>query len=157
MLDSWRPGRDEEGWFDPSVGWPKWNTLDTSAPEFVTAVPRLIGDLISLQHLLAPDHPSTHFVRSTKIATFSYGFGDASGDGFGSTFMLGNGTIQFCHGVWGADPVTTSSNYRELLKLVLALEEGYHSGSLWHSYSWIAPPPRDVSTKGTPPINICGP
>ena len=136
-LDSWRPGWDDEGWIDPAIDWEDWDTYDTTAPEFVTAVPRLLEDLQSLQHLLAPDHPPIRFVRSKCIATVPYGFGDASGNGFGSTFMPPNGTIMFCHGVWGTDSEATSSNYRELFNLVLALEEGLHTGSLLHSEVFI--------------------
>jgi hypothetical protein len=51
-VDRWRPGRDEEGWKDadwyddfPAVG---ANEGDATAPEFVSAVPRLRWDLEAL-------------------------------------------------------------------------------------------------------------
>jgi hypothetical protein len=125
-IDSWRPGRDLEGWkaghtlmeTDPDMAL-EWNISDSSdAPEFVTAVPRLHDDLECLLHLFSPPHPPICFARSTKIVTATYGFGDASGEDFGSSFCLPNGTIIFRHGTWGRDADSTTSNYRELLDLV---------------------------------------
>jgi hypothetical protein len=138
-LDSWRPGRNEEGWVDPSVSLDEWDiyTHSSSAPEFVTAVPRLRFDLSALNTLFATPHPPIRYVRSSSIATVSYGFGDASGNGFGSTFVLPNSTLQFCHGTWGTDIEDSSSNYRELLNLVMALEHGLGEGSLQHSEVFI--------------------
>jgi len=62
-----------------------------------------------------------------------YGFVDASGAGFGSSFHLPNNTIWFRQGIWGRDADNTSSNYRELRNLVEALEEGIAQGALINS------------------------
>jgi hypothetical protein len=137
-IDSWRPGRDQEGWKIPPAEWdledhPDWLLPDAGAPEYVTAVPRLEDDLSCLQHLFHPDRPPIRFLRTAKIVTVSYGFGDASGEGFGSTFCLPDGTTLFRHGTWGRDADSTSSNFRELHNLVDALEDGVHSGELLDS------------------------
>jgi len=131
-LDSWRPGRDAEGWkvSMTQVEMEAMTPIDDSAPEFVHAVPRLYDDLDCLGQLFQPSHPPIRFIRSTNIATVCYGFGDASGEGFGSCFLLSDGMTTFRHGSWGADAETVSSNYRELLNLVETLEEGVHLGDL---------------------------
>jgi len=58
-----------------------------------------------------------------------YGFGDASGSGFGSTLVI-NSEIVFCHGQWVEEIEKESSNYRELTNLVFAIEEAYAAGLL---------------------------
>jgi len=50
-----------------------------------------------------------------------YGFGDASGAGFGSTFSSALGT-HYRYGLWGDDLTGSSSNYRELFNLTEAAE-----------------------------------
>ncbi len=62
-----------------------------------------------------------------------YGFGDASGTGFGRTFATPVGTM-FCHGVYGK---YTSKRYRELANLVSALEQGTEEGTFKNSEVWI--------------------
>ena len=48
-----------------------------------------------------------------------YGFGDASGAGFGSSIVSANDTaLWYRHGVWGVDSDAVSSNYWELGNLV---------------------------------------
>jgi hypothetical protein len=56
------------------------------------------------------------------LAYVLYGFGDASGAGFGSSWETKNGT-RYRFGVWGKDGNGSSSNYRELRNLVDTLEE----------------------------------
>jgi hypothetical protein len=133
-LDSWRPGRDADGWkaevssnYDDLIG---VSTLHPCALEFVTAVPRLYDDLECLAQLLLPAHPPIRFIRSNKVASICYGFGDASSEGFGSSILLPDGTTSFRHGTWGADMESASSNYRELLNQVETLEEGLRTGEL---------------------------
>jgi len=140
-IDSWRPGRDLEGWKSGPTPFVtdedmalEWNIVDSiDAPEFVTAVPCLHDDLACLLHLFSPPHPPIRFVRSSKIVTATYGFGDASGEGFGSSFCLPDGTVIFRHGTWGRDADSTTSNFRELHNLVLALEDGIWTGDLHRS------------------------
>jgi len=141
-LDSWRPGRDSEGWrlspaeVDADMAL-EWGLASADAPEYVTAVPRLADDLACLNQLFSPAHPPVRFVRSSTITTATYGFGDASGDGFGNTTLLPDGTTSFRHGSWGSDGDGTSSNFRELLNLVTALEEGVCTGELRHLETFI--------------------
>jgi hypothetical protein len=54
--------------------------------------------------------------------TVFYGFGDASGSGFGDTLHTPEGVI-FRAGIWGDDLQSQSSNYRELFNLTEAMEE----------------------------------
>lgn len=65
-----------------------------------------------------------------------YGFGDASGAGFGRTIGSTQG-LEFSHGLWGKDAEGSFSNFRELLNLVVTLEDGVQSGNLLHSEVWI--------------------
>jgi len=48
------------------------------------------------------------------LAVTIYGFRDTSGAGIGIMYAKPNGSIKFCHAVWGKDVETKSSNYREL-------------------------------------------
>jgi len=73
-IDSWRPGRDLDGWKLPASEWDSGDHLEgalpeSGAPEYVTAVPRLTDDLLCLQHLFLPDHPPIRLLRSSKIVT----------------------------------------------------------------------------------------
>lgn len=61
-------------------------------------------------------------VRSSLILIVKYGFGDASGTGFGSTWQREGCNIYFWYGVLGGDLEDISSNYRELSNLVSSLE-----------------------------------
>jgi hypothetical protein len=89
-LDSWRPGRDQEGWKvlnaiqhykdeGPMVD------LDLHPPKSVVGVPRLKGDHQALAELFSTTHPPRRVIRSTTILMALNGFGNASGEGFGST------------------------------------------------------------------------
>ncbi|CAJ1960069.1 unnamed protein product [Cylindrotheca closterium] len=86
-LDAWRPGRDDEGW--KSIGYKGESPTPTSqdAPEYVKPVPRLKDDLAALSALTASESPPIRRVRSKRVMTVFYGFGDASAVGFCSTFQ----------------------------------------------------------------------
>ena len=58
-----------------------------------------------------------------------FGFGDASGGGFGSSWSTDKG-INYRFGTWGSDMDEESSNLRELHNLVETLEEIAISGEL---------------------------
>jgi hypothetical protein len=93
--------------------------LLTSPPKVVHAVPRLIADLEGLLTLFQLPHPPERVVR-TNAATFAfYGFGDASGSGFGSTITTPEG-IHYRYGIWGDDLAGLSSNYQELFNFTEA-------------------------------------
>lgn len=58
-----------------------------------------------------------------------YGFGDASGSGFGATIETKSG-LRICQGVWGRDSNKDSSNYKELTNLVETIESEADRGTL---------------------------
>ena len=133
-LDSWRPGRDSDGWkVKTSV---EESTMDTGrrnademcgvqqyAPKsgVVQAVKRFRWDLLALGNLLADEHPPCRLVRGRKMLVVHYGFGDASGAGFGTSWKRSKGGVMIRYGVWGSDDGEQSSNYRELKNLVDSL------------------------------------
>ena len=134
-LDGWRGGRTPDGWKggDSEPDWDDYIEGNSGAgahPDSVLAVPRLASDVTSLLHLMRSEQPPLRLVRSSRLAVAIYGFGDASGSGFGSSFATPDGDLHFCHGIWGPDAEGQSSNYRELRNLVESIEEGMQSGLL---------------------------
>jgi hypothetical protein len=133
--DSWRSGRDSEGWRVPLLSWraldrpdEDWGGADEDTPEeapaVVKAVPRLLHDVDAPLHLMESEKPPLKRVRAKAAAKACYGFGDASGCGFGgATIQIGDETIYEC-GQWTAAEVTESrsSNWRDLNNLVETLE-----------------------------------
>ena len=108
-------------------------------PGQVRAVARMAGDVEALVKLFDLPHPPVVTVRSSTIMTVTYGFGDASGLGKGSTIEdYGNGAvpvpsvegIRYRIGVWEADEAQESSNYREFTNVVEAMEEDREAGRL---------------------------
>lgn len=158
-LDGWRPDRDEEGWKVPPFrekGWggfgcDNWNgDLDGDSdededslekpPKDVKAVPRLRGDVEALLLLTEQEHPPLRRVRSKKVVNIYYGFGDASAVGYCSTLQkltkegkefVEEEKIVYKYGHWCTTTSEESSNYRELLNLVDALENQVREGSLF--------------------------
>jgi hypothetical protein len=150
-LDGWRENRTDSGWRKkekPQEKPPK-NQGDSGAseemlkmeislglsreslgltpswvepPKFVKAAPRFLSDLKALRALLAVDKPPLKRARCSRVATAVYGFVDASGRGFGSTFQIGS-KMYFQYGQW-PDRIseTMSSNWRELDNLVESIE-----------------------------------
>lgn len=143
-IDSWRPLRKDDGWkfsLKESRAWlahqvgdgvtedEVYDMLNVGAPAEVEPVPRLIEDLEFLAHFFAQESPPRVMVRSRLVFLIVYGFGDASGKGFGSTFTVQNG-ISYRIGVWNPDESDESSNWREFTNVVEALEEEAASGRL---------------------------
>jgi hypothetical protein len=158
-IDSWRPGRNADGWKYPGPR-DQWHEEDglieveqkfgmdsenNSEPEFVFPVPRLANDVQSQSKLVEPSKPPLRTVRMKSTARVVYGFGDASKQGFGSTIVTPDGKIHWTSGHWtldqeqqsaehvdGARPIVyeRSSNYRELRNLVEELEKAYKKGLL---------------------------
>ena len=139
-LDSWRSGRDKDGWkimgntrriseeekenftsetFTSSAF---FTNSELKPPKRVMPVPRLIHDLRVLNEFFESEVPPWRFVRGSKIFVAKYGFGDASKSGFGSTFIT-DGGISYRYGTWGSDGRESSSNFRELENLAQSLEE----------------------------------
>ena len=115
--DGWRPDRDAEGWKkeknrDEVDGEPSDEEVidmvkealadgsDPSAdprdqgPEFLRPVPRLMRDLKALKRLLHGESPIMVPVRAQQVAQIAYGFGDASGEGFGSAIGAGSSGVR---------------------------------------------------------------
>jgi len=88
-----------------------------------------MADIVALHKLFSPATPPLCAVRPSATATAVYGFGDASGSGFGTTFLI-QGTIHYRHGQWTNDHQEASSNYRELKNLILGFEEASAAGLL---------------------------
>jgi hypothetical protein len=73
--------------------------LSDEAPRLVIPVPRLEQDLKALLALTYPRVPPELSIRSNHLLQVCYGFGDASGEGFGSILLL-DGTVEWESGLW---------------------------------------------------------
>ncbi len=146
-LETWRGGRDTEGWKERGRKSPcgvdvdhdleaitsidelklqeliratQGPAIDSQGPSsgLTIAVPRFKKDLEALLFLSQSKEPTMRQVRSSDvILTAYYGFGDASSDGFGST-VARSGGLHGRYGLWARDIEDQSSNYRELRNLV---------------------------------------
>ena len=140
-LESWRQGRNVDGWKYSRDEWRMFlgevvenkagfeqalksylDEGDKEAPARVKAVHRLRRDLKSLQCIMKSETPPLRLIRGQQLSYVLYGFGDASGAGFGSSWENKDG-LCYRFGVWGKDAQGRSSNYRELRNLVESLEE----------------------------------
>jgi hypothetical protein len=121
-LNSWRPGRDEEGW---RTGEPKVEYASDEVPLRVTIVDRLEDDILALELLTSFDDPPDLPARPSRIARPRYLFGDASGAGYGITESSPDSTnVVVDFGLWTPEiTAETSSNQREFLNIVLAIEK----------------------------------
>jgi hypothetical protein len=95
----------------------------------VRAVPRLASDVRALMLILSQIIPLTVTLRSKTIFMAKYGFGNASGKSFGSTFAPKE-AISCRIGVWKTDQGDKSSNWREFTNVVEALQEEAVTGRL---------------------------
>ena len=132
-LDSWREGRDEEGWKD--LTWYKFHRAEqqsyqTKAPKWVKAVPRMKGDMEVLLDFFSEENPPKVPIRPTSVATM-YIVGDASGTGYGNTsWGPQEEAIAAQYGGWENDVQRESSNYREAYTAVIGLEDSAKKGKL---------------------------
>lgn len=128
-IDSWRPGRDVDGWrykrnrskrgkgrkkkgkiehvpWDPEQQevYAKFGINDNnqSQPEFVMPVPRLSKDIEALVSLCSSPTPPKRKIRMQNHARVVYGFGDASKRGFGATIELPGHNMYWKCGQWSA-------------------------------------------------------
>ena len=129
-IDSWRPGRDIEGWRDSTASVTmvkmdrEWREHDSyeEGPKTVRAVPRLLNDVRALKRLMSSERPILKRIRCSRAGQVFYGFGDASGAGFGATIQIGK-DIKYEYGQWTSQITEEeSSNWRELSNLVLTLK-----------------------------------
>jgi len=86
--------------------------------------------------LFDTQHPKVRHVRTSEVNVALYGFGDASGSGFGSTIQTQAG-LRVRHGIWGRDSTKSSSNFKELRNLVDTIEKEVESGVLTGSEFFI--------------------
>ena len=154
-IDSWRDGRDVEGWKSSDVdsGWldvlnhnlfsGKINQHEfdfllgsrkasDQPPKYVLPAPRLFDDLEVLQSIFKEELPAKMPIRHSKTAEVYYGFYDASGRGLGSTLQSSDESkLRLRVGVWSASASQErSSNWKELSNLVEGLEEEAKRGKL---------------------------
>ena len=151
-LESYRPGRDAEGWKWDMKYWSQYLSGESGTeffgdelqeevashkrkhtpdlpPQEVAVVTRLMFDVEALWRFFNREEPPLRLVRGRAIHEVLYGFGDASGSGFGSTWEV-DGKLHFRLGVWKSDGEGTSSNFRELKNLVDSLKEMASKGAL---------------------------
>jgi hypothetical protein len=146
-LNNWRCDRDRDGWKISKTAWLEliagnvafedYNNLDFpfekrkrdfkrkregDQPKEITSVPQLTSDLIALTKLFKPQEPPSRLVRGQSISCAIFGFGDASGGGFGSSWESNSGTA-YRYGTWSRDMDDESSNLREFTNFVETLEE----------------------------------
>ena len=128
-LDSWRPNRDDDGWKITNTLEEKFAEAGMSGmtpPDRVKPAKRLYENLVALRFLTDAEAPPEGLVRPMRIERRNYMlmFGDASGAGFGVTLWTeASTTIEVDHGVWEKEVSDSSSNVRELMNLVIKIEE----------------------------------
>jgi hypothetical protein len=137
-INSRRPQRDYDDW---KMSDKRWREVmkeddavglvdpDDTGPEMVVASTRLGSDVSALASIFASEVVPRVSLRSAKVVTVVYGFGDASGTGLGETFTCGSG-FNFRIGVWGSKEKEESSNWKEFANMVEALEDEAESGNL---------------------------
>ena len=68
---------------------------DQDTPELVQAVPTFHRYLVAVSHIFEGEIPSLRLVRVSSIECVSYRFGDASGAGFGASWVNRSGYLSF--------------------------------------------------------------
>ena len=144
-VDSWREGRDEEGWkYPPKVLRRMKRALveDDSKipcrrseeaededleekeaptpPERVVVVPRMRRDVKAMVELTNTKEPPREAVRATKSLLALYLPGDASGTGLGTAIYSEKG-ILYKSAMWETTYAHESSNFREAYNLTREL------------------------------------
>lgn len=136
-IDSWRPYRDDEGWkclqseLEAKM---RGDDIEMQAThvvptKFIKPLPRLKKDFNKLRDLTTAEAPPKVVKRRTKMGSARYGFGDASGKGFGNAIEV-SGEIHAEFGQWSRELESKHSNYKELKNLVIAVENAYAKGLL---------------------------
>ena len=150
-LNSWRDGRDRDGWKIPEKSYKLFLELgrrgdefddyndmykvstsksESQAPEKVQAQELMKEHLHILVEMFSAEEPVLRLVRGSSILEVLYIFGDASGLGFGSSWLSNKKEVKYRFGVWGMNSDKTTSNYRELRNLVETLERSGADGEL---------------------------
>jgi hypothetical protein len=162
--DSWRPGRNAQGWKEPGAmeatnrdeegytdamlewveGAPEEDLQPVvepilEAPAVVEPVPRLMEDVRILSMFFEPPTPIQVISRPVEGASMVvYGGGDASGEGFGGQITPAGDVPLLRRGFWGSQGPGESSNWRELRNLIDTLEEEASIGRLTGKEVWLA-------------------
>lgn len=102
---------------------------DIPPPKLILPVSRFYSCLEALDLFFEPETPPLVKMRSEKIFMAVYGFMDASGGGFGSTFDRDE-KITYRMGVWGKDEESESSNWKEFQNFVESLEHEHKQANL---------------------------
>ncbi len=168
-LDSWRPGRDKDGWkisskiagFDADSQWdvhpedgqgPAY--YPSQPPDLVLPVPRYEDDLAALRSLTQLTTPPLRYVRRKAVHTVVYGFVDASGHGFGSSLMSTTGVSYTMGGTMRANRQTIESYIIWSQPWSVTLST-VRLQTLRCSCLRTIPPQRQHSIRGTPPVAVC--
>ena len=101
----------------------------SNPPKFVDVTEHLINDLTALAAFTEADVPPIINDRCSSVRIVRYGFGDASGTGFGSTIQTRQG-LKYRVGVWGSDEDSESSNFKELENVVSTIEDEAQSSPI---------------------------
>jgi hypothetical protein len=102
----------------------------TDAPETVKAVPRFAWDRRALAEVLSDEKPLLQRVQVNRAMEAYYGFGDASGYGFGATIQIAE-DLWFEYGQWASEIAEeSSSNWKELANLVNFIERSVKAHEL---------------------------
>ena len=139
-LESWRPDRDSEGWKlrardreEVLQDEEKKRVLEGGAPVQVEKARRFNDDIKAISALTASEKPPKILARPKQGAQAVIIFGDASGEGFGSSmWVYGSNNIHTEHGLWTREYGARSSNFRELYNLILRLESLVACGKIEH-------------------------
>ena len=100
---------------------PQLNTLNRKNIGKVKPVPRFKRGICALMKMTRFLHPPKVVRRLDTVEIAAYGFGDASGMGFGHTLCIG-GVIRSEFGKWNSTIEEKYSNYKELRYLVNAVK-----------------------------------
>ena len=139
-LDTWRPDRDDEGWKLPPTQ--RKSTMASKdaravvygpAPAKVKKARQFDSDVKALAELTSAERPPRLLARPRQGSQAVIVFGDASGEGFGSSlWVYGTTEVDTEHGLWTREYGARSSNFRELYNLILRLESLVSNGRLKH-------------------------
>ena len=106
-----------------------------SPPQEVKAVPRMKTDVQAIEQMFSSAQPPVISVRSSGLVLAVYGFGDASGKGFGSAFGTREG-LSYRIGIWTEEESEESSNWREFTNCIESLEAEAEAGHLTNLEVW---------------------
>jgi len=146
-IDSWRPNRYQDGWKMKANDYlDKLAALESDEernvmidahnighPSHVAPASRLTSDLKALRIFFSKEKPTKICMRARRWYQVNYGFGDASGEGFGDNWLTPEG-ISYHFGVWSEEVSSESSNYREMRNSLDALRREGEAGRLKNAF-----------------------